>query len=127
MNIPTLILIVVIYIIGLLFVVKWIYDDAKTRGMNPWGWIIVTGLLSPNFIGLIAYLVFRRKDTEVACSSCKRDINKSMNYCYWCGAENDMRERSLSIKPTDRGLIIGLIIMVMSILHLLMIVFTEVK
>ncbi len=115
----TLIIITIIDLIGICLILKWIYDDAKARNMNPWGWILITGLLSPNFIGLILYILFRHKDDETQCTRCTKRMEQQMNYCPWCGESNVNKDKTVPEKPSNTLLIAGIIIMVICLLAFL--------
>lgn len=55
----TLLLLIVAYLVG-----RWVYNDAKGRGMNETLWGVLTGVaifvgLVPGLVMLVVYLVIR--------------------------------------------------------------------
>lgn len=45
-------------VIALSLVMLWLWQDAKTRGRNPWPWIVATALLGS--FGPLGYLLTRK-------------------------------------------------------------------
>ena len=111
----------IVYLTGLILVVRWMYCDAKMRDMNPWGWILITCLFSPNFIGLILYLLFRRKDTEIRCIECGKQISEYYQYCPWCGKPNVQDVKPKVSLPHQKLLTTGIICMIISVLGALVV------
>lgn len=109
-------LVFIVYLTGLILVARWMYYDAKMRDMSPWGWILITCLFSPNFIGLILYLLFRRKDTEVNCIKCGKLISGYYQYCPWCGNSNLQDVRPKTSLLHQKLLTVGIVCMIISIL-----------
>ena len=54
-----LIFLLIPYII-LIFIVIWVYKDAKKRRINAAVWVLIVWI-TPFFIGFIRYLIFRKK------------------------------------------------------------------
>lgn len=46
-------------VIALVLVLSWMIPEAKSRGDNPWPWVLLT--LIAGSIGPLAYLIFRGK------------------------------------------------------------------
>ncbi len=63
----------------------FVYQDSKTRGMEPVLWVIVA-ILVPYFIGLIAYLLIRQP-IQVTCPSCSNRVSADAAFCPRCGKE----------------------------------------
>ncbi len=92
----------------------YVYRDAKRRGMNPVGWLLVV-IFIPNAIGFIIYFLMRSeivskcpqcgaavKDgynfcpkchfaLSPVCPHCRRPVTSSDIYCPYCGNEIAMR------------------------------------
>lgn len=69
---------------------RFVYYDAKKRGMDPWLWLLVV-MFVPNFIGLIIYLIVRSYNTNDTttynkrCSKCGSSVREDYNICPNCG------------------------------------------
>jgi hypothetical protein len=96
-----------------LFVLGYVYRDAKRREMNPALWTILVLILSPayHFIGLIIYLLVReplpftcpqcsatvsarfnfcpncKYNLHPACPKCQHEVSDSDKFCAYCGAD----------------------------------------
>lgn len=98
----------------MLFILGYVYRDAKRRGMNPALWTIVVLILSPGYgiLGLIIYLLIReplpypcpqcatsvsarfnfcpncKTNLHPACAHCQREVSDTDKFCPYCG--NDL-------------------------------------
>ncbi len=83
LGVPALIFFGILILIG-----RFVYYDAKRRGMDPWLWMTIA-LFIPNLIGLIIYLVFRNQYSieSKKCRSCQRSIKEDYNICPYCGTD----------------------------------------
>ena len=63
---------------------RYVYKDAKARGMDAGLWTAVA-LLVPSFIGLIIYLVIRSNNPNRNCPSCQKPIAAEYLLCPYCG------------------------------------------
>jgi len=68
-----------------LFMLGYVYRDAKRRGMNPILWTLLVLILSPAymFIGLIIYLLIR-EPLPYACPQCTTAVTARFNFCPNC-------------------------------------------
>jgi hypothetical protein len=68
-----------------LFMLGYIYRDAKRRGMSPALWTILVLILSPAylFIGLIIYLLVR-EPLPYTCPQCSATVSARFNFCPSC-------------------------------------------
>jgi RNA polymerase subunit RPABC4/transcription elongation factor Spt4 len=97
----------------LLFMLGYVYRDAKRRGMNPALWTIVVLILSPGYgiLGLIIYLLVReplpypcpqcatsvsarfnfcpncKTNLHPACAHCQREVSDTDKFCPYCGTD----------------------------------------
>lgn len=87
-------------ILCVVFMALWIYNDAKERGVeNPAIWVAL-GILAPNFIGLIIYLVVRSANgRKRACPQCGYMAAESQGFCPRCGAQ----QPPLTQTPPPKG------------------------
>ncbi len=69
----------------LLFILGYVYRDAKRRGMNPVLWTVLVLLLSGPyvFIGLIVYLLIR-DPLPYSCPQCAATVSARFNFCPNC-------------------------------------------
>jgi uncharacterized membrane protein YhaH (DUF805 family)/RNA polymerase subunit RPABC4/transcription elongation factor Spt4 len=69
----------------LLFMLGYVYRDAKRRGMHPALWTLLVLVLSPGylFIGLIIYLLIR-EPLPYTCPQCAATVNARFNFCPNC-------------------------------------------
>ncbi|MBV1821274.1 zinc ribbon domain-containing protein [Clostridium cochlearium] len=78
------------FFIILILIGRFVYYDAKSRGMDPWLWLLVV-IFVPNFIGLIIYLIVRSYNTNDTntynkrCSKCGSSVREDYNICPNCG------------------------------------------
>lgn len=63
----------------------FVYQDAKSRGMEPILWTALSLLLFP--IGLIIYLLVRYNNALHRCPRCDASIKDTYTICPHCGAE----------------------------------------
>jgi hypothetical protein len=68
-----------------LFMLGYIYRDAKRRGMSPALWTVLVLILSPAylFIGLIIYLLVR-EPLPYTCPQCSATVSARFNFCPSC-------------------------------------------
>lgn len=68
-----------------LFILGYVYRDAKRRGMNPPLWTLLVLILSAGyvFIGLIIYLLVR-EPLPYACPQCAATVSARFNFCPNC-------------------------------------------
>ena len=68
-----------------LFMLGYVYRDAKRREMNPILWTLLVLILSPAymFIGLIIYLLIR-EPLPYNCPQCSTTVNARFNFCPNC-------------------------------------------
>jgi multisubunit Na+/H+ antiporter MnhC subunit/RNA polymerase subunit RPABC4/transcription elongation factor Spt4 len=69
----------------LLFMLGYVYRDAKRRGMHPILWTLLVLILSGGyfFIGLIIYLLVR-EPLPYNCPKCSGAVNARFNFCPNC-------------------------------------------
>ncbi len=69
----------------LVFILGYVYNDAKRRGMNPVLWTVLVLLLSGPyvFIGLIVYLLIR-DPLPYPCPQCGATVSARFNFCPNC-------------------------------------------
>ena len=68
-----------------LFMLGYVYRDAKRRDMNPVLWTLLVLILSPAYllIGLIIYLLVR-EPLPYNCPQCATTVNARFNFCPNC-------------------------------------------
>ena len=68
-----------------LFMLGYVYRDAKRRDMNPVLWVLLVLILSPAymFIGLIIYLLVR-EPLPYTCPHCATTVSARFNFCPNC-------------------------------------------
>jgi amino acid transporter len=68
-----------------LFILGYVYRDAKRRGMNPGLWTLLVLILSAGyvFIGLIIYLLVR-EPLPFTCPQCAATVSARFNFCPNC-------------------------------------------
>jgi membrane protease YdiL (CAAX protease family) len=62
---------------------RFVYVDARRRGMNPVLWTLVV-IFVPYFVGLVVYLVVR-SPLPLHCQCCNAILNQNMSFCPQCG------------------------------------------
>lgn len=68
-----------------IFMLGYVYSDAKRRGMSPGLWTVLVLILSPayGFIGLIIYLLVR-EPLPYQCPQCAASVSARFNFCPNC-------------------------------------------
>ncbi|SHI61893.1 Double zinc ribbon [Clostridium cavendishii DSM 21758] len=96
MGLVVLIVILIIYLIG-----RFVFTDAKKRGMDPWLWTTIA-IFIPNLLGLILYLIIRTSYTKEVCLNCGKAVNEDFLNCPYCGykLKNDCPSCNSPISPT---------------------------
>ena len=106
---------VVCYLIGLVFILRWVYKDAKARNMNSVIWVLAFLFFTPRTIVLIAYILFRKQNTTIHCSNCDKKITTEYtNFCPQCGIRIDEVKSDSYIQSSYKSLILGGVIMIAS-------------
>ena len=101
-------------LVGLFFTVRWVYYDAKSRGMGG-GLCILIFLLCPFYIGLLLYLLIRReRSLQIECSHCRSYNVKEARYCSNCGALCNNEQSNFPKKIGPTSLIVGIALTVIS-------------
>jgi len=108
MRTALIILMVVMALAGVILLARWVYLDAKSRGVNPLPWVLLVLFVSPNFIGLIIYALVRPKNRADTCASCGAGIPGDSRYCQYCGAPQERKQISApqggpGLKPLIAG------------------------
>ncbi len=111
-----LILFIFLAVVGILLIATWIFYDAKANNIKPWPWVLITCFLSPNFLGLVLYILYRRQGARTRCEHCNKWMVTSANYCPQCGAKNSEIDHSSHTSPSYRVLIIGIIFLLIALL-----------
>ena len=101
----------IVVLIGIFLIARWIYYDAKSRGINPLPWTLITIIISPNIIGLIMYILTRPK-SDMLCNNCKHNIAKKINFCPNCGEKTDNNVSFSISKTSNKSLSWGLVLFV---------------
>ena len=70
---------------SMLFMLGYVYRDAKRRGMHPALWTLLVLILSGGYflIGLIIYLLVR-EPLPYTCPQCASTVNARFNFCPTC-------------------------------------------
>lgn len=98
-------------LIGIFLIARWIYFDAKSRGMNPWPWVLLTTLFSPNFIGVLIYILARTvTEKSIKCNLCNVKAPVTAKYCPNCGAKIDAGNQIAEKRASNRSLIAGIVL-----------------
>jgi len=123
------IVLTVIAIAGVILLARWVYLDAKNRGVNPLPWVLLTLLVSPNFIGLIVYALVRPKNRlEDNCESCGAQIPADCNYCPKCGVKHEPKQGLKFNKgPGLKLLVTGAVMLAAALIIILALAFTAVS
>lgn len=67
-----------------IFILIWVYGDAKARGMdNAVLWLVI--VLIFGLVGLVIYLVVRPKGVTAVCNSCGKKRMDGLTICPNCG------------------------------------------
>jgi hypothetical protein len=76
---------IAIVVAAFLFMLGYVYRDAKRRDMNPVLWMLLVMILSPAyvFIGLIIYLLVR-EPLPYTCPQCAATVTARFNFCPSC-------------------------------------------
>ena len=101
----------IVVLLGIFLIARWIYFDAKSRGINPIPWILITVIVSPNIIGLIMYILTRPK-SDMLCNNCNYNIAKDINFCPNCGEKTDNNVSFSISKISNKSLRWGIVLFV---------------
>ncbi|MDR0367771.1 MAG: zinc ribbon domain-containing protein [Bacteroidales bacterium] len=96
---------------AIFLIARWIYFDAKSRGISPTPWVIITAIVYPNFIGLIMYILTRSK-SNMLCNRCNHNIANSMKFCPNCGEKTEGNTTVSASKITYKSLVWGIVLLV---------------
>ena len=85
----------IMYLIG-----RFVFNDSKQKGMDPWLWTAVA-IFIPNLIGLIIYLAVRNSYTEKICTNCKNPVDENFINCPFCGykLKNNCNSCGCAVEP----------------------------
>jgi len=111
-----------------LFMLGYVYRDAKRRGMNAGLWTLLVAILFPSVfvIGLIIYLLVReplpyqcpqcaatvsarfnfcpncKYNLHPVCPQCQREVSDSDKFCPYCATELTHQPKPSSAPPVDQ-------------------------
>ncbi len=104
---PLAILMFAAAFVSLMFMVviaasRFVYVDARRRGMNPVLWTLVV-IFVPYFVGLVVYLVVR-SPLPLHCQFCNAIVNQNMSFCPQCGTvlKKQCANCLVSLEVSDR-------------------------
>jgi len=85
LGLASVITVVSFFLAVWLFMLGYVYRDAKRRGMNAGLWTLLVLILSPAyvFIGLIIYLLIR-EPLPYTCPQCAATVSARFNFCPNC-------------------------------------------
>lgn len=83
-EILVLIVVVIPFLAGLVWLFTYIYRDAKRRNMNAGLWTLLA-ILAPSGIGIILYFLLR-EPLAAHCTKCGSPADARYAYCPRCGA-----------------------------------------
>ena len=85
-----------------IFLIGYISQDAKRRGMSPGLWVVMA-IFIPNFIGIIIYFVVR-EPLPSPCPQCGRPVDSRFNFCPNCqfNLRANCPKCRRDIRPGDR-------------------------
>jgi hypothetical protein len=66
------------------FIMVWVYKDAKSRGTEPILWLILVFVTS--WVGLLIYYFVRPQGVLSACHNCGKPKLETLTQCPHCGA-----------------------------------------
>jgi len=62
---------------------RYVYLDARTRGMNVWLWVLIT-MYVPNLIGLLLYIIIRKPQGSYPANHSQPAMQAPSHPCYTC-------------------------------------------
>ncbi len=84
------ILVVIVYLMILLaipvLIGVYVYNDAKSRGMNASLWTLLA-ILAPSLIGFIIYMLVRGSYSNMRCPRCNANVDEKYVVCPSCGTK----------------------------------------
>jgi hypothetical protein len=85
LSIAGVITLFAIFITSFLFLLGYVYRDAKRRGMHAGLWLLLILVLSPAYLG-IGFLLyfFMREPLPYACPNCAATVGGRYNFCPNC-------------------------------------------
>jgi Double zinc ribbon len=85
LSMAGLITLFAIFITSYLFLLGYVYRDAKRRGMHAGLWLLLILVLSPAYLG-IGFLLyfFMREPLPYACPNCAATVGARYNFCPNC-------------------------------------------
>lgn len=115
---PYMLAMLFVFAIGQIFTMVWLWRDARNLGINPWPWVLIVGLISPNFLGLAVYAIVRQQHIKVIstdlCTNCNARIPSGANFCPSCGVVHKPVRSQIRTAVSKTPLVIGIIIIVLA-------------
>jgi len=84
---------------------SWVYSDARSRGINPAPWAILTFMAL--IIGLPLYLLLRPKGDMTECPHCGKRRLESLGACPHCGNTSHEHAEEAVIMPSKKGICVS--------------------
>ena len=84
---------------------SWVYSDARSRGINPVPWAILTFLAL--IIGLPLYLLLRPRGDLTECPRCMKRRLGTLNTCPHCGDHSSEQPEEAVIMPSRKGICVS--------------------
>lgn len=82
-----IIIVLAVFLAGLFVIARWVYFDAKRRGMEPWPmvWLVI---LRSKPSTLIAYYFLRPQlPADIICKECNTSVPGYLDACPHCDAQ----------------------------------------
>lgn len=122
-------IIMVVCAVVMILVGRWVYKDAKEKGLPKAMWTAVA-VLVPGFVGLLIYIVYRAdKKAMMVCKSCEREIELNVSFCPFCGYQSPSAEAARVYAKTSKGLfaliLIPAFVMVFGIIGICFVAFSS--
>jgi hypothetical protein len=69
----------------------WVYQDAKSRGLEAGLWTLLA-VVVPNFLGVLIYFMVGRKSAVIYCDACHMRTEQGRPFCSHCGARLSVQQ-----------------------------------
>lgn len=97
-------IVLIVCAVVMILIGRWVYKDAKKKGLPEVMWTAVA-VLVPGLVGLLIYIVYRAdKKAMMVCKSCEKEIELNVSFCPYCGYQSPPTEAVRSSAKPYKGL-----------------------
>ena len=122
-NIAVISIALIPLILSKIFIAAWVYKDAKSRGLNPYSWMVLIMFFSGS-LAFLLYILIIRDEKTITCGNCNFTQSDKLSYCGKCGKEMTIDDYNKKDDKGHNNILLGIGIVFLIIAIVLVTIFT---